>query len=79
MQCNNFAGIPHILAGMRRQLAPPGVPQMSGATRDALIVKLRRQGATYRQIGARVGMSPTSVGYALARIAAGRPGRGPRC
>jgi DNA-binding CsgD family transcriptional regulator len=51
---------------------------MSGPVRDELIVKLRRQGLTYRQIGEAVGMSPTSVGHALARIAEGRPGRGPR-
>src|SRR5262249_37520337 len=73
----DFPDIPHILAGMRH-FAPPGVPEMSGATRDALILKLRRQGWTYRQSGGLVGMSPTSAGHALARIAGGRPGRGPR-
>jgi hypothetical protein len=52
---------------------------MSGPTRDALIVALRRKGFTYRQIGKVVGMSPGSVGHALERIAEDRPGRGPRC
>jgi hypothetical protein len=61
-----------------RHFAPPGTPQMSGATRDALILRLRRQGSTYKRIGRVVGMSPTSVGHALQRIAEGRPGRGPR-
>jgi DNA-binding NarL/FixJ family response regulator len=62
-----------------RHFAPAGTPEMSGETRDALILKLRRQGWTYRQIGRAVGMSPNSVGHALQRIAEGRPGRGPRC
>lgn len=43
--------------------------------RDELIVKLRRKGWSYREIGEAVGMSPTSVGYALARIAEGGPVR----
>jgi lambda repressor-like predicted transcriptional regulator len=51
---------------------------MSGAERDKLIVSLRRRGWTYAQIGARVGMSPKSVGHALRRIAEGRPGKPPR-
>jgi DNA-directed RNA polymerase specialized sigma24 family protein len=51
---------------------------MNSDTRDALILKLRRQGWTYKRIGAAVGMSEGSVGHALQRIAEGRPGRGPR-
>jgi DNA-binding CsgD family transcriptional regulator len=51
---------------------------MSGPTRDALILRLRRQGRSYREIGKAVGMSPSSVGHALSRIAEGRPERGPR-
>ena len=61
-----------------RHFAPAGTPEMSGQVRDELIVALRRKGWSYRQIGAKVGMSRQSVGHALARIAEGRPGRGPR-
>jgi DNA-binding NarL/FixJ family response regulator len=61
-----------------RHFAPIGTPEMSAASRDALVLKLCRQGWTHRQIGRVVGMSPNSVGHALQRIAEGRPGRGPR-
>jgi DNA-binding NarL/FixJ family response regulator len=61
-----------------RHFRPPDVPEMNSDTRDALILKLRRQGWTYKRIGAAVGMSEGSVGHALQRIAEGRPGRGPR-
>ena len=61
-----------------RHFAPAGTPEMSGQTRDALIVALRRKGWTYKRIGRAVGMSPNSVGHALQRIAEGRPGKGPR-
>jgi hypothetical protein len=61
-----------------RHFAPIGTPEMSGQTRDALIVALRRKGWSYQRIGRAVGMSAGSVGYALERIAEGRPGRGPR-
>jgi hypothetical protein len=74
----DLADVAQYPRGMRH-FAPPGTPEMSGPTRDALIVALRRKGFTCRQIGKVVGMSPGSVGHALERIAEGRPGRGPRC
>lgn len=47
--------------------------------RDALIVKLRREGMSLRQIAKRTGMgSAGAVASALQRIAEGRPGRDPR-
>jgi hypothetical protein len=43
--------------------------------RDATIVELRRRGYSYRTIGKAVGISARGVGYALQRIAEGRPGK----
>ena len=43
--------------------------------RDALIVKWRAMGYSYRQIGAAVGMTGQGVAAALQRIGDGRPGR----
>lgn len=51
------------------------VPEMNAATRDALIVMLRKRGLTYEAIGRRVGISRRGVALALQRIAEGRPGR----
>jgi len=48
------------------------------ADRDARLVELRRQGYSYQQIGAALGMSATGVMKALRRIEDGRPGRNPR-
>ena len=48
---------------------------MNAATRDALIVTLRRRGLTHKQIAARVGLTDRGVSAALRRIAEGRPGR----
>ena len=48
---------------------------MNAATRDAMIVMLRKRGLTYKQIAARVGMTDRGVAAALERIAEGRPGR----
>jgi hypothetical protein len=48
---------------------------MNAATRDALIVMLRKRGLTYEAIGRRVGISRRRVALALQRIAEGRPGR----
>jgi hypothetical protein len=61
-----------------RHFASPGTPQMSGPTREALIVAVRAKGWSYKRIGHAVGMSPNSVGHALQRIAEERPGEGPR-
>jgi len=44
--------------------------------RDRMIVQLRRAGWTYRQIGARVGMSESGVARAVQRIREGRFGEG---
>jgi predicted ArsR family transcriptional regulator len=52
--------------------------EMSAATRDKLIVELRRKGRTYAEIGKAVGLSKMGVRYALIRIAQGREGRAPR-
>jgi hypothetical protein len=46
--------------------------------RDALIVKLRRQGWGARRIAKACGMTPGGVQYAISRISEGRPGRDPR-
>ena len=45
---------------------------------DDLIVTMRRAGYTLTAIAQRVGMSPSGVHRALARISDGRPGRAPR-
>jgi DNA-binding NarL/FixJ family response regulator len=65
------------MAGRRRfsPAQPTAVPQMNTATRDALIVTLRRRGLTHAEIGRRVGLSDRGVAAALRRIADGRPGR----
>jgi IS30 family transposase len=47
----------------------------TAAQRDKTIIELRKRGYTYRQIAKAVGMAPSSVQQAMARIAAGRPGR----
>jgi lambda repressor-like predicted transcriptional regulator len=59
-------------------VVPPGTPEMNAATRDELIVSLRRRGWTYEKIGRAVGMSEKSVGNALLRIAEGRLRKPPR-
>jgi hypothetical protein len=51
---------------------------LTSAQRDDLIVKLRAEGLTFRQIADRVGMTHRGVQYALERITEGRPGRDPR-
>lgn len=52
--------------------------ELTATQRDRLIVKMRRHGYTYRQIGAAVGMTANGVMTSLQRIAEGRPGRNPR-
>jgi DNA-binding NarL/FixJ family response regulator len=54
---------------------PAAVPQMNADTRDELILTLRRQGLTFKQIARRVGLSERGVSMAMRRIQAGRPGR----
>lgn len=49
--------------------------EMSSEERDRRIVQMRRAGATYREIGKKLGMSINGVRHALVRIQAGRPGR----
>ena len=44
--------------------------------RDRMIVQMRRQGFTYRQIGKRVGMSESGVARAIQRIRLGGFGQG---
>jgi hypothetical protein len=52
---------------------------MTTPERDALIVKLRKEGKSLRQIARATGMrSAGAVASALQRIAEGRPGRDPR-
>ncbi len=58
-----------------RRRTGDGVPYMSGPERDALIVRLRRRGWTYRRIGKALGMSANGVMLALRRIVEGRAGR----
>ena len=62
-----------------RHFPPATVPFMTAPQRDALIVKLRGQGWSYRRIGAVTGMSANGVMQALRRIeGGGGPGRDPR-
>jgi hypothetical protein len=52
---------------------------LTAPQRDALIVRLRREGYSLRAIARRVGMSSAiSVSRALQRISEGRPPRDPR-
>lgn len=52
--------------------------KLTAAQRDNLIVKLRRHGYSYRQIGSVVGMTANGVMTSLNRIKEGRSGRAPR-
>lgn len=51
---------------------------LTATERDQMIVKLRRHGYSYRQIGSAVGMTANGVMTSLRRIGEGRPGRNPR-
>lgn len=51
---------------------------LTGEERDAIVVKLRQRGYSYRQIGEATGMTANGVMHALRRIEEGRPGRSPR-
>ena len=51
---------------------------MTSVQRDVLVVKLRQQGYSIRQIAAHVGMSAAGIRHALERIEEGRAGRDPR-
>lgn len=52
--------------------------KLTATQRDQMIVKLRRHGYSYRQIGSVVGMTANGVMTSLRRIEEGRPGRNPR-
>ena len=51
---------------------------LTGDERDALVVRLRGLGWSYRRIGAATGLTANGVMHALRRIEDGRPGRAPR-
>jgi DNA-directed RNA polymerase specialized sigma24 family protein len=52
--------------------------RLNAKDRDKKILELRRAGFSYREIGARVGMSANGVMHSLRRMAEGRPGLDPR-
>jgi len=52
--------------------------EMVASERNALIVRLRREGWSQTMIGGRLGPTQQGISDALLRIAEGRPGRGPR-
>jgi hypothetical protein len=60
---------------LQRQERPAVPAEMNAVTRDAMIMRLHKQGYTPAEIGRAVGLTRRGAAAAIDRIREGRPGR----